>query len=105
MVTASLLTLISLSGQLPFQNVLLAALVTGALGGFVETLGALTGIPIGFSSGMDFAGVVESLGADVMSFKPGDRVFGMCPSRSNGAHAEHVCIPETGPIAVMPSTR
>ena len=54
--------------------------------------------------GMDFAGVVESVGTEVTSLKPGDRVFGMCPSRSNGAQAEHVCIPETGPIAVMPAS-
>src|SRR5213592_3789834 len=54
--------------------------------------------------GMDFAGVVESVGTEVMSFKPGDRVFGMCPSRSNGAQAEYVCIQETGPIAVMPAS-
>src|SRR2546430_5446591 len=40
--------------------------------------------------GMDFAGVVEAVGTEVMSFKPGDRVFGMCPSRSNGAQAEYV---------------
>ena len=53
--------------------------------------------------GMDFAGVVEAVGAGVISFKPGDRVFGMCPSRSNGAHAEYVCIPETAPIAIMPA--
>ena len=53
--------------------------------------------------GMDFAGVVEAVGADVMSFKPADRVFGMCPSRSNGAQAEYVCIPETAPIGIMPA--
>ena len=53
--------------------------------------------------GMDFAGVVEAVGAEVMSFKPGDRVFGMCPSRSNGAQAEYVCVPEKGPIALMPA--
>ena len=52
--------------------------------------------------GMDFAGVVESLGAEVEPFRPGDRVFGMCPPRNNGAQAEYVCIPESGPIAVMP---
>jgi NADPH:quinone reductase-like Zn-dependent oxidoreductase len=52
---------------------------------------------------MDFAGVVEAVGAEVMSFKSGDRVFGMCPSRSNGAQAEFVCIPESGPIAMMPA--
>ncbi len=53
--------------------------------------------------GMDFAGVVEAVGAEVTSFKPGGRVFGMCPSRSNGAHAEFVCVPENGPIAFMPT--
>jgi len=53
--------------------------------------------------GMDFAGVVEALGAEVTAFRPGDRVFGMCPPLSNGAHAEYVCIPERGPIAVMPA--
>lgn len=53
--------------------------------------------------GMDFAGVVEAVGAEVTSFKVGDRVFGMCPSRKNGAHAEYVCVPEQGPIARMPA--
>jgi NADPH:quinone reductase-like Zn-dependent oxidoreductase len=53
--------------------------------------------------GMDFAGVVESVGSEVISLKPGDHVFGMCPLRSDGAHAEYVCVPETGPIAVMPA--
>ena len=46
--------------------------------------------------GMDFAGVVEGVGQEVTSFKRGDRVFGMCPSRSNGAQAEYVCIPKVG---------
>jgi len=40
--------------------------------------------------GLDFAGEVEAVGAVTRSFKPGDRVFGMCPSRSNGAQAEYV---------------
>jgi NADPH:quinone reductase-like Zn-dependent oxidoreductase len=53
--------------------------------------------------GLDFAGVVEAVGQAVTSFKPGDRVFGMCPTRSNGAQAEYVCIPEGGPIALMPA--
>jgi NADPH:quinone reductase-like Zn-dependent oxidoreductase len=53
--------------------------------------------------GLDFAGEVEAVGPGANSFKPGDRVFGMCPLRRNGAQAEYVCIPETGPIATMPA--
>src|SRR4029453_490651 len=35
--------------------------------------------------------------------KPGDRVFGMCPSGNDGAQAEYFCMPESGAIAYMPS--
>lgn len=53
--------------------------------------------------GMDFAGTVEAIGATATRFKPGDRVFGMCPFPNNGAQAEYFCMRETGPIARMPS--
>lgn len=53
--------------------------------------------------GLDVAGVVEAVGADVIALKPGDRVFGMCPHQGNGAQAEYVCVPESGPIALMPA--
>jgi NADPH:quinone reductase-like Zn-dependent oxidoreductase len=53
--------------------------------------------------GMDFAGTVEAVGAVASLFKPGDRVFGMCPFRNDGAQAEFFCMPESGPIALMPS--
>jgi len=42
--------------------------------------------------GWDVAGRVESAGAKVAQFKPGDAVFGACKS---GAFAEYVCTPET----------
>jgi NADPH:quinone reductase-like Zn-dependent oxidoreductase len=53
--------------------------------------------------GMDFAGTVEALGAAASLFEPGDRVFGMCGSRNDGAQAEYFCMSETGAIARMPS--
>ncbi len=53
--------------------------------------------------GMDFAGVVEAAGGEVNRFKPGDRVFGMCPFLRNGAQADYVRLPENGPIATMPA--
>jgi NADPH:quinone reductase-like Zn-dependent oxidoreductase len=52
--------------------------------------------------GLDVAGKVEAVGSAVTAFKAGDRVFGLCPSRNSGAHADYVCVPE-GAIAVMPA--
>jgi len=52
--------------------------------------------------GLDFAGEVEAVGAGTLAYHPGDRVFGMCPSRRNGAHAEYVCVPERT-VAAMPA--
>src|SRR5437016_3381124 len=89
------------SGQLrPHPTVkpkLLAALFTRLMFGLLR--------PRRTIFGMDFAGEVEAVGAGVTSFEPGDRVFGMCPSRRNGAHAEYVCVPEQGAIATMPASR
>ncbi|MEO8541187.1 MAG: NAD(P)-dependent alcohol dehydrogenase [bacterium] len=51
--------------------------------------------------GMDFAGEVEALGAGVTSFAAGDRVFGIAPG-DRGAHAEYICVPEGGAVAVIP---
>ncbi|GAB3821068.1 NAD(P)-dependent alcohol dehydrogenase [Kribbella italica] len=48
--------------------------------------------------GSDFAGVVESVGAGVTRFKPGDRVFG----EADGAFAEFVCAPVTS-VAHLPA--
>ena len=54
--------------------------------------------------GLDFAGTVEAVGSDVARFARDDRVFGLTPG-GYGAHAEYVCVPEDGPVAVMPEGR
>jgi NADPH:quinone reductase-like Zn-dependent oxidoreductase len=51
--------------------------------------------------GLDFAGEVEAVGSGVSTFKPGDRVFGMCTFARNGAQAEYCCVPETGAIGQL----
>jgi NADPH:quinone reductase-like Zn-dependent oxidoreductase len=51
--------------------------------------------------GMDFAGTIESVGAGVTSFRPGDRVFGLAPNDSGG-HAEYLAVPEQDAMATIP---
>lgn len=52
--------------------------------------------------GMDFAGIVDAVGAGVTRFKPGDRVFGLSPVWF-GAHAEYMCLPADGAVAPLPA--
>ena len=52
--------------------------------------------------GLVLAGEVESIGADVRSFKEGDQVFGF-NGRVFGTYAEMVCWPEDGFLATKPA--
>jgi NADPH:quinone reductase-like Zn-dependent oxidoreductase len=52
--------------------------------------------------GVDLAGTIEEVGQGVAEFKVGDEVFGMV-GWLEGAHAEYVCLKETGSIAIKPA--
>ena len=51
--------------------------------------------------GMEFAGTVESVGRTVTRFREGDPVFGSTGFKF-GTHAEFVCLPEDGLLAIKP---
>jgi NADPH:quinone reductase-like Zn-dependent oxidoreductase len=51
--------------------------------------------------GMDAAGVVEAVGADVTRFRPGDGVIAMLGA-AFGGHAEYARMRQDGPIALKP---
>lgn len=66
---------------------------------YLMRLGTGLGKPASFNMGVDFAGTVEAVGANVTNFKTGDEVFG----GRDGAFAEYVAVPADRAIALKPA--
>lgn len=58
--------------------------------------------PLPFILGWDVSGVIESCGADVTQWKPGDEVYGRPDSARNGAYAAYIAVRE-GDLARKPA--
>ena len=65
---------------------------------YVMRLSSGLGVPAEPRLGVDFAGTVETVGANVSRFKPGDEVFG----GGNGAFADYLVIGEDRALAKKP---
>jgi NADPH:quinone reductase-like Zn-dependent oxidoreductase len=66
---------------------------------YVMRLGTGIGAPEDTRLGVDFSGIVESVGKDVTRFKPGDEVFGGW----SGAFAEYMVMPQDRALAIKPA--
>jgi NADPH:quinone reductase-like Zn-dependent oxidoreductase len=52
--------------------------------------------------GMEFSGTVDAVGKSEARFRVGDQVFGGTGFKF-GAHAEYICVPEDGRLAIKPA--
>ena len=106
------LTLVELERPIPKQNeVLIKVIASSVTIGDVKLrkiprfilvpLGLLFGFKSMKITGVEFAGVVESVGSDVSRFNKGDQVYGTTTGLEYGGNAEYVCVPESSKKSVL----
>ena len=55
--------------------------------------------------GIEFSGIVESIGNNVTQYKPGDQVYGFRGFGATGCYAEYKCISENASLSIMPKNK
>ncbi len=101
-----------LETPIPKQNEVLVKVVASSVTiGDVKLrkLSRFITVPLGFLlgfkpmkiTGVEFAGLVESVGSDVSRFNKGDNVYGTTSGLEFGANAEFVCVPEISKKSVI----
>jgi NADPH:quinone reductase-like Zn-dependent oxidoreductase len=69
---------------------------------FIARLAAGISAPKQPILGTEFAGVIEAVGSAVTRFRPGDAIYA-ASGLNFGAHAEYICLPEDGALAIKPA--
>lgn len=64
---------------------------------------AINGYKFPLPMGNEFCGIVEKIGAGVLDFKPGERVYGRTPIEAPGAFSEYITVPASS-IAKVPDS-
>ncbi|PLL12683.1 NADPH:quinone reductase [Tabrizicola sp. TH137] len=59
--------------------------------------------PLPLTLGWDVSGIVESVGSNVTTFKPGDAVYSRPDIRRNGSYAEYIAV-RASEVALKPAT-
>lgn len=110
--TPEVLNLIELEIPIPKQNEILVKVIASSVTiGDVKLrkLPRLVTVPLGYLfgfkpmkiTGVEFAGIVESIGSEVSQFSKGDNVYGTTTGSEFGANAEFVCVPERSKRGVI----
>lgn len=106
------LKLLELERPIPKQNEVLIKVVASSvtigdvkLRRIPRFISKPIGLLFGFKpmkiTGVEFAGIVEAMGSDVLLFNKGDQVYGTTSGLEYGGNAEYVCVPDKSKKSVI----
>lgn len=110
--TPEVLKFVELDRPIPKQNEVLVKVVASSvtigdvkLRRIPRYISKPLGLIFGFKpmkiTGVEFSGIVESIGSDVLLFNKGDQVYGTTTGLEYGGNAEYVCVTENSKKRVL----